>query len=277
MKLKDIDISKEKQQLYAAYENCFNLVKKDNFLKGYANEKIKHSMQVVGAGNYILKNEKSFQNKSAEFFKKGKLVCLWHDIGRFEEIILLSQKQRCPQGHSYLSYKILKEAGYADLSILLPIKGHGGMPEALAEDEEYQNIKDPKQKAEVEELYKLVKDADKIANMYLHKADKRLFKDLFFSSLSKQKKYASLSPAVLDCVYKHRIVKTQDIVSFSDRIVQILCFVHELYYQPSYTFLQKHKILDELFSDLNQFCPNKEHVLEIEKCIRDYMNNQIKD
>ena len=46
-----IDCKIEEDILYQEYENCVNNVKSSPFHKLMADEKIKHSMQVIGAGN----------------------------------------------------------------------------------------------------------------------------------------------------------------------------------------------------------------------------------
>ena len=134
MNLHSIDVSTEQKQLYAAFDDCLQKVRGKTFFEGFAKEKIKHSMQVVGAGNLILKQEKSFQNKGEEFFRLGKLVCLFHDIGRFKEIYMLSQDATKRYNHGHFSYEMLKDLDYADLRLLLPVKRHGELADALEKD-----------------------------------------------------------------------------------------------------------------------------------------------
>lgn len=272
MKLQDIDILTEQKQLYAAFDDCLQKVSGDSFLESFAKEKIRHSMQVVGAGNLLLKQEKSFRNKSKEFFRLGKLVCLFHDIGRFKEIYMLSQDATKHYNHGYFSYEMLKDLGYADLRLLLPVKRHGELADALENDIEFQQMPEGRQKQETRELYGLVKDADKIANLYLIKQDERIFKDLFFEQLSDEEKYAPISDAVLQSVKNHTLVKREKTQSFADRIIQILCFVFEIYYQPSYDFIVKHKLFDNLFGYLLIYSPDKKQA----RFVCDYIDNYLK-
>lgn len=46
--------------LYSEYERCLSIVMSSDFHVRYAEEKIHHSLQVLGAGNYIIKHEKWF-------------------------------------------------------------------------------------------------------------------------------------------------------------------------------------------------------------------------
>lgn len=275
MKLHDIDVSREQKQLYDAFEDCLKKVAGKPFFEAFAQEKIKHSMQVVGAGNLLLKQEKSFQDRGEDFLRLGKLVCLFHDIGRFKEIYLLSFDRTKHYNHGHFSYEILKDLGYADLRLLLPVKRHGELADALENDAEFQQMPEGMEKDETRELYGLVKDADKIANLYLIKHEERIFKDMFFEYLPEEEKYAPISEKVLQAVRNHALVKRGDDRSFSDRIIQILCFVFEIYYQPSYEFIVKHKLFDNLFGYLLEYCPNKEQAQFVCSYIKDYLNSKL--
>ncbi len=269
MKLRKIDVKIEQNQLYSAFYDCLDKVKGKAFFESFAKEKIKHSMQVVGAGNYLLKNEAYFKNQSEEVLKLGKLVCLFHDIGRFQEIYLLSQDASKHYNHGHFSYEILKNLGYSDLRLLLPIKRHGELADALDKDEEYQHMPEGMEKTETQKLYELVKDADKIANLYLIKYDNRVFKDLFFAHLSKDEQYAPVSAAVWQEFCAHHLINFQICKSFSDRLLQLLAFVFEIYYKSSYRFILRHNLLDNIFNwvdeyitDINQAKESKEIVLK---------------
>ena len=73
--------------LYSEYERCLSIVKNSDFHIRYAEEKIHHSLQVLGAGNYIIKHEKWFQKQNEDFIDMVKTAVLLHDVARFEEII----------------------------------------------------------------------------------------------------------------------------------------------------------------------------------------------
>ena len=276
MKLCYIDITAETKELFKAFDNCLAKVKGNIYCEDFAKEKIRHSMQVVGAGNYIIKNEKIFQNRSSDYLKLAKLVNLFHDIGRFKEVELLNENPTSKHDHSYYSYSILKELGYSDFRLLLPIKQHGHLADALENDKEFNLINDEKLKKEIRELYGLVKDADKIANLYLLKYDLQVFKDLFFTSLSDEAKYAPVSKVVLETMQSQNLVKKNDCFSFADRLVQILCFVFEIYYKPSFDFIKKNKLLDNLFVDLKEYCPDKDMVEYIRNFILSSMDIRYK-
>lgn len=265
--LKSIDIKKEERELFGAFEHCLARVSDNSFLELFAREKIKHSMQVVGAGNYILKNEKIFQHRSEEYLKLGKLVNLFHDIGRFREIECMYEDASRSYNHGFFSYEMLKERGYSDPRLLLPVKQHGNLADALEKDVEFQKIGDAGIKKEVEELYGLVKDADKIANLYIAKTDRRIFKDLFFDGLTEENKHAPVSAKVLEAMENKCLVKSGDCVSFSDRLLQILCFVFEIYYKPSLTFVFKHCLLENIAAVMRIYNPDQS--------LQDYIEQKI--
>lgn len=271
MKLRKIGIEKEKQQLYDAFKVCFDEVQGDVYCELFADEKYRHSLQVLGTGNYILKNEKIFHGKNEEYLKTAKLVTLFHDIGRFKEISLLCKDSTSKHNHGFYSYERLKDLGYSDGRLLLPVKLHGGLVDALEKDEEYRQISDVSLKQEIAELYGLVKDADKIANFHIIKHECRVLHDIFFENISEEAKKAPLSPLVLSCIVENRLVKHSERYSLCDRLVQVLCQVFEIYYQASFVYLKKHDLFEPIYVLLREYNQDKELQEYIEKTINAYV------
>lgn len=115
--LQDKKMKKEQADLtflHKHYKNCRNYVAASRELCFYADEKFRHSMQVVGAGNYLLKHEKTFQNWSQTNKYLAWQGCLFHDIGRFTEIYQrydnhdLHGANLRKYDHGEFSYEILK-------------------------------------------------------------------------------------------------------------------------------------------------------------------------
>ena len=79
------DQQTDKNFLYRHYQKCRTYVSSSKELCLYADEKFRHSMQVVGAGNYLLKNEKGLQSWTPEQKYLGWLGCLFHDIGHLKK------------------------------------------------------------------------------------------------------------------------------------------------------------------------------------------------
>lgn len=271
LKIRKTDIGKEEKILYKAYADCLAKVKSEAFYETFAKEKIKHSMQVVGAGNYILKNSPEFRNKTPDYIKLGKLVNLYHDIGRFKEIELLFLDAKSIHNHSFYSYEKLKELGYSDLCLLLPVKLHGLLAGSLEEDPEYANVNDEKLRKEIRELFFLVRDADKIANLHLIKYDQRVFNDLFYAGMTQEKAYDKISPKVLAAFEERREVLNSDRISFTDRLVQIVCFGFELHYKPSFDYVAKFGLFEHILGIMRRYNPDAEMQAYIEKSFREFM------
>lgn len=64
--------TKAKQLLNAEHRNNLAVVEGDPFSQLFMNEKMKHSLQVAGAGNGILKNESYLKIAAPNFLKLPK-------------------------------------------------------------------------------------------------------------------------------------------------------------------------------------------------------------
>ena len=60
------------QLLEREYINCNNQVKDNEFYKLFANEKYRHSFQVLGAGNYLIKRINWLKNKDFKYIEMVK-------------------------------------------------------------------------------------------------------------------------------------------------------------------------------------------------------------
>ena len=158
------------------YESAGNLLKTEyeanktakilsnSFYTAYVEEKWRHSWQVAGAGNLILKNEPYFQGREAAFLEIAKTAVLLHDVFRFREARLKAEENK-EVDHGVCGAAFLKTLpDFNNILITLPIKHHGHMIEVLYEDEEYQALPEGQLKDDVRHIAFLVRDADKIAN-----------------------------------------------------------------------------------------------------------------
>ena len=260
-------LDKEKELLNIYCTNCMKYIA-DEDGKFAAYRKLKHSLQVYGAGNFIIKHEDYYLNKSADFIKTAKMAVLLHDIGRFEEI-----KSLCDGvlkfDHSLQGSKILKTIpDYSDIRITLPIKHHGHMPDAFYNDEEYTSITDAKLKEEVEQIFWLVRDADKIANLALMTREPEyLIKNIFFNNaLNKaddSKPILYVTPKAKADFLSNKIVNHKDMNSLVDRLLQVLALKFELYYATSQTFLTRLKINEKLWNIFADHCDDKDLMAEL--------------
>lgn len=271
-------LEKEKQILQQHYEECEKLVHNHKIYKLYADEKIHHSLQVYGAGNYIMKHEPTFKNKSDEYVRLAHIAYLFHDIGRFQEIKELYSNEvtnnpfNSPYDHGVYGYKILQKIPeYSDLRIVLPIKHHGHLIEELYKDEEYQNITDPQLKKEVEEISFLVRDADKIANFQIIKKEDRIYKDLFFGTLPQDLKYSQITPEVLSVFENRCSIKLNKVSSMSDRVLCTIAWIFDMNYKPSFDFSLRLGGIDNLLDILAKFNPDTKTQEKIVKIVKDFI------
>lgn len=147
------------------YQKCFAYVQKNKAYAAFAQEKRRHSFQVAGAGNYLLKHIQWMKNQPVEFVELVKTAVFLHDICRFTEICKLFDGVR-GYDHGVEGAKFLQSIPmFDDVRIWLPIKHHGHLIGALYEDEQYQNMTDKELQAQVEKICFIIRDADKIANL----------------------------------------------------------------------------------------------------------------
>ena len=135
------------------------------FLIEVMDEKICHSYQVLGAGKYLLQNEECFANCSdaeKDFFQS---IVLLHDLGRFYEFLVAGQGIKIDHG-VYGSEMLAKIPEFNKTEAILAVKHHGHLIDKLYEDEEYQKLSENEQE-KVRRIAFLVRDADKMANLYL--------------------------------------------------------------------------------------------------------------
>ena len=262
----DIDTTNEEKILKEYYNHCVEKVAENNFLVMYAKEKLRHSYQVIGAGNYILKHEKIFtQSKDNDFLRSAKLAYLFHDIGRFTEIEKHFANPEQKYDHSVLSYEILKTfLEYAKPEILLPIKHHGHMIDNLYKDEDYQAITDATLKERINQIAFLVRDADKIANFYLLKtawAKQAPELSLFFYDLPiirpKQKAF--------DQYLNHEMVDRGQETSKGETLLNYLSWIYDLNYQSSFEFCQRNGVFSIFYQIIDAYIPDDTDKIKVKK------------
>ena len=77
-------LNKAKEILDIEYNKWYVEIE-DSYQKDLMDEKIRHSYQVLGAGNFLLSHEDCFVNSSKLEIDKLKAIVLLHDVGRFYE------------------------------------------------------------------------------------------------------------------------------------------------------------------------------------------------
>ena len=260
-----INTRNDENLLLSYYRHCLNEVSGDSFLEGYANEKMVHSLQVVGAGNYIMKHESVFQSEDEDFLRCAKLAYLFHDIGRFQEIELRFKNPSEKYDHSFFSFEILKNyPQYSRPEILLPVKHHGHMIDALYVDEDYQSLVGSSLQDKVKKVAFLVRDADKIANFYLlHRAlekNNTAILRLFFYDL----------PPMLPtekALSQYLSFQMVDInrSNIADTLLNYYSWIYDLNYESSFDFCSKNGTFESMRKLASFYIPDDIIAQKVEK------------
>ncbi|MCQ2735040.1 MAG: HD domain-containing protein [Alphaproteobacteria bacterium] len=237
------------------YNACRQIVARDEYYLHFAKEKWRHSLQVMGAGNYLVRHIESLQNQSSDYIELVKTAVLLHDVCRFSEIVHLHHGVK-GYNHGVAGSELLKNMPrFMDIRIWLPIKHHGHMIEDLYADKEYQSIKDKKLQKAVEEICFIIRDADKIANLHML-AEEPDMRSLFFGEenfkeglVSDGAKKEALSGVVVGREYRNN--RTSSLVTY-------LSWYADINYRAAIDYCQKLGTTDKLLSMFNQLCTDKE-------------------
>lgn len=269
-------IEKARSLLYEQYNSNRMLISdKDKHNLYFVDEKVVHSQQVLGAGNYIIKHEAFFQNKSADFIKQAKVAALLHDIARFKEGLHRSKTHNLPFNHAFEGAEILKNiSDFNSPEIVLPVKYHSTRYiQPLYDDECFIKL-NPVQQENVEAITKMVRDADKIANFNLIVNDCKHMEKLTFVDVSKN--IADQQPPnekILSSFMNEELVLNDCIISKSDRILSFIAWIFDLNYVYSFDFCYKLNLFQKLLSYFNSYCEDEKIQELIANKIYSFINN----
>ena len=236
-------LQKAEALLLKEYKEAFEKVKESAYYKDFVNEKYVHSLQVMGAGNGIIKNEPYFQNQTPQFIEICRVAILLHDIYRFREMVAL-----CLTGekndHGVQGAEFLKQfEEFNHLYITLPIKHHGHIIEDLYDDLEYQNL-DEKTQDIVKHICFAIRDADKIANWYpLCISDERF--EFWFTGKEKPNS-EKITDSVWNCFINKRIVVREFSKTAADNAIETFGWLFDINYPYSIYYCRRLKIFEKM-------------------------------
>lgn len=267
-------LKKAKNLLWEEYHKNYPVVKDSPYYAEYADEKIRHSLQVLGAGNYIIRHEPWFDNRPQEFVDTVKTAVLLHDIARFDEIRELFLGNRQPGDHSLMGCEKLRRIPeYDNILITLPIKHHGHLIEDFYADPEYRNIVDPQLKEQVEKVIFAIRDADKIANFNLIMNDDKMLIPLFVPTPEQvEDKRQRISPGLLENFWHHRPLLVTEIKTQADYMLSYIGWLYDINYRASMFFCRKLNLVEKMFDTLQRF----HNDLQLNKKMRAEINDYIK-
>ena len=257
--------------LYLQYNQCAEAVKDNAHYCYYAEEKIKHSLQVAGAGNYLLRHIEWFKNKPAEYIEMVQTAILLHDVCRFSEIAALYQGVK-RYDHGVAAYEFLRYAPlFNDIRIRLPIKHHGHLIRDLYADAEYQSLSED-MRDEVEKICFAVRDADKIANFNML-INEPYFRPLFVD-MEKEITDADLqiSEHILQSAYKGDTVP-KPFITLGDHVTSLLSWLEDINYQAALDYCDKLNLTEQIFAMFDKYCGNFEFKQKYAAFVRDYLQN----
>lgn len=269
----------EEQILRQEYRRCLEYVKDSHFHTLYTNEKIEHSFQVIGAGNYIMKHEKYYQGRDETFLRLAKLAYLFHDIGRFREICELfdlgiEHLSATKLDHGAFGAEFLSRLPQYDTPfLLLPVKYHNKLIEDYYNSAEYHNLE--KEKKDITEILKLVRDADKIANFHLITTRTEELKELFCPENARNLPQ-NIQPEILEDFMNEKAIDLRKIKTVCDRILNLLSWTYDLNYLPSFVFCSKLNCFDKMLNILKTCNPDNKTQEKVEKKLKSFITKQYK-
>lgn len=232
-------------------------------------EKIKHSYQVLGAGNFILRHEPCFAGCKPEEIDKLQAMVLLHDIGRFYEILLIGEGKQLDHG-VYGAEMLAKMPMFSANDITVPIRHHGHLIEELYADEEYKNLSVSEQKL-IERNSFLVRDADKLANFYLLITQFGKYGPMFLSASEYKAPYnKNISERVNKDFFAHKCVTRGDVCNLADKALCLWSWFYDVNYDSSFLFIQRLHILERFFACLSKYWKEEDAKLfwhEMEKFV----------
>ncbi len=241
------------QLLASEYQKCCRIVQGDEYLTLYANEKYRHSLQVMGAANYLLQHISEVQGISAEKLEIIKTAVLLHDIGRFTEIALHLKSQKCD--HGVVGAEFLQSLSqFNEIRIWLPVRHHGHLIEELYADEQFRQIENKALQKEVEHICFIIRDADKIANMNMLTHEENILP--LFLGIKKYNPQVDgvLSPEVLQEAFEDQTITRSYLKTAADFSVWYISWFKDINYQIAIDFCKKLDILPNLLKILDKYC-----------------------
>jgi len=247
-------------ELKKHYQKAAAEIPADSFYHFTINHKYRHSIQVLQAGREIMNNTPELAYISDDFRSTAERALLFHDIGRFHEAVCIYRDSlknievaagSNKYDHGFIGYDILKQIPrYNNLKLLLAIKYHGKMMEQVRASDLWQEAEKSPNEKEIKQILYIVRDADKLANLRVHKTDNHLKADSFYKQLSPEAKKAGISPKVMQQFENHQVVYFPTIHSYNDRVMMVLSWLFDFNFQYTRTLFLNDGYADYLLNEL---------------------------
>lgn len=266
-------IDKAWQLLELQFNECCEIVKNDEFYLRYAIEKLRHSKQVAGAGNYIINKIEWLKKKPQEYIEMVRTAVLLHDVCRFTEIAYRYLGKR-EYDHGVGGAELLQNTPmFNNILIWLPIKHHGHRIEDLYNDEVYKNISDKNLQKEVELICFIIRDADKIANLNMITNEENVLPLFLGKGCGNAVKDGAISQIVKNNAFKHDTAPRFYEATQGDRITGYVSWFFDINYVYSINYCNKLNVVHKLFRLFNKYCNDGEFKCKYIDFVKDYLQN----
>lgn len=245
----------------------------ESFFMQSVNHKFRHSVEVLHFGQRILRVTPELAAENEDFIKTAQQALLFHDVGRFTEAVQLYEAAQnkgdltaafTTDNHGVIGYELLKnDTNYNDMRILFAVRWHGQMPADIRRSEMYQTVEKSPQFAEIIKILRLVRDADKLANLRVIKEQDHLRHDLFYYNLTPETLNAPISGNVKKQFFAGQVILSATVHSFADRILQVLSWIYDFNYQATKLIFNTQKFSDYLLNELKKYHHNSEDIAQI--------------
>lgn len=213
-----------------------------------------HSLRVMDIATLIAKSEK-FDVSDIEL---SGIVGLLHDYARFI------------QWTKYKTYNDLESIDHGDLAVNL-LFDNGEIRQFDINEDYYDEIYDaikyhnkiclPDNLSKHNELLcKLIRDADKLDIFYLFGTEKSLFEE----------DNLLISDKIKEDFFSFKQIDRRDVKSNNDKIILDLAMIFDLNFKYSFYYLNKNKLLDKIYENIN----NKEIFKEYFDFINHFINEK---
>ncbi|MBP5352193.1 MAG: HD domain-containing protein [Alphaproteobacteria bacterium] len=252
----------ELTELKKHYRQAAAKIPHDSFYFEANNHKYRHSIDVLHAGQELLQDTPELANVSADFKIQAQRALLFHDIGRFEENIRryeseLAQHELSALSNTYdhglIGYEILQNSPpYNDLRILFAVRYHGKMMSEVKQSPMWHEIEKlpPEQADEIKKILYLVRDADKLANLRVQKAQHHLRQDAFYKQLSPEAVIGPFSALPKEQFFAEQTVDYTNLKTYADRVLMVLSWIYDFNYRRTKQLFFEHQYDAYLLGEL---------------------------
>lgn len=220
------------------YQKAAKVIPRSSFYYGTLNHKFKHSIDVLNIGKDILFNTPELAKVDENFIDFAQKALLFHDVGRFKEAVNRYRREakglpvfELKTDHGLRGYNLMKKTPpYDNMKILFALRYHGKMMEQILHSSLYKKIAKLAEKEDIMKILYLVRDADKMANLYRIKNDGHLKEDIFYRNLNDSNRNDILSDNVKQQFLKKQVILSPTLRTYADRILQVLSWIFDLNY-----------------------------------------------